>query len=116
MKSTDQFSEIYLYRHPVDMRKYRNGLCAVVHTEMGVVSFGKALFIFANKKRDIIRFIYWDDTGFALWTKTLERQKYRWPKNMFKNASLVVSHLQLTNLLSGMDISSHKKLEFEKSF
>ena len=81
-----------------------------------MVSFGKALFIFANKKRDIIRFIYWDDTGFALWTKTLERQKYRWPKNMFKNASLVVSHLQLTNLLSGMDISSHKKLEFEKSF
>jgi len=50
VKSTSQFSEIYIYRHPVDMRKYRNGLCAVVHAEMGVASFGKALFIFTNKK------------------------------------------------------------------
>ena len=98
------------------MRKYRNGLCAVVNSEMGIASLGKSLFIFTNKKRDIIRFIYWDDTGFALWTKTLDQQKYRWPKSMFENLALGINHLQLSLLLSGMDISSHKKLEFENSF
>jgi hypothetical protein len=53
---------------------------------------------------------------FALWTKTLEKEKFRWPKNLFKNPSLLVNHLQLTNLLSGMDISNHKKLVFKKKF
>ena len=47
------FSGLYLYRYPVDMRKYRNGLCALVHTQMGVASFGKELFIFTNKKGSV---------------------------------------------------------------
>ena len=110
------FSEIYLYRFAVDMRKYRNGLCAIIQEEMGRNAFARALFVFSNKRGRIIRFIYWDDTGFAIWTKALERQKYRWPKRLFENSSLSVTADQLECLLLGMDITSHKKLEYEKLF
>jgi hypothetical protein len=116
VKSIHQFSEVFLYRFPVDMRKYRNGLCAIVEEKMEKSVFAKALFIFTNKRRRIIRFIYWDDTGFAIWTKTLDKQKYRWPTGLFDGASLAVTAEQLGCLLRGMDITSHKKLEYKSLF
>jgi len=98
------------------MRKYRNGLCAIIQSEMEKSSLSRNLFIFTNKKRDIIRFLYWDDTGFAIWSKTLDRQKYRWPKNLFQGPALGILSSELTLLLQGMDISSHKKLEYQNTF
>lgn len=115
LKSIHQFSEVFLYRFPVDMRKYRNGLCAIVQEKMTKSVFAKALFIFTNKRRRIIRFIYWDNTGFAIWTKTLDRQCYKWPTQLFDDASLSVTAEQLELLLCGMDITCHKRLEFEKA-
>ncbi len=98
------------------MRKYRNGLCAIVQEKMEKSVFTKALFIFTNKRRQIIRFIYWDETGFAIWTKTLDKQSYKWPAKLFDGASLVVTAEQLEFILRGMDITSHKKLEFHHTF
>jgi transposase len=117
VKATSEFSEIYLYRFPVDMRKYRNGLSLIVQEKMSKSIFSNALFIFTNRDRRIIRFIYWDTTGFAIWTKTLEKERYRWPKNLFKSEhSLAVSSLDLSLLLSGLDITPHKKLEYSQTF
>jgi transposase len=116
LKSIDQFSDIYLYRFPVDMRKYRNGLCAIVQEKLERSVFARSLFVFTNKRGRIIRFIYWDDTGFAIWTKTLDRQKYRWPTQLFEGAALAVTSRQLEFILRGMDITSHKTLEYENMF
>lgn len=98
------------------MRKYRNGLCAIVTTEMGKNSFGRDLFVFTNRRRNIIRFIYWDDSGFAVWTKALEKQKYQWPKSLFAGNSVAIASNLLALLLQGMNITSHKKLDYEKVF
>ena len=114
MKSIDDFDEIYLYRHAVDMRKYRNGLCSIIKSELGRNVFSKSLFIFSNKTKRIIRFLYWDDTGFAVWSKTLEKQKYKWPVRLFVNGELKVSSADLGRLLDGLDITPHKKLVFDE--
>ena len=63
MKSLDHFPEVYLYKKAVDMRKFRNGLCAIVQQEMQMNVFTDGLFIFTNRRGNIIRFLYWDDTG-----------------------------------------------------
>ena len=98
------------------MRKYRNGLCAIVQDQMDRSVFTNSLFIFTNKRKRIIRFLYWDKTGFAIWTKTLDKQKYRWPKDFFELESLIVTSGELQLLLQGIDITRHKTLDYENVF
>jgi transposase len=98
------------------MRKYRNGLSLIVQEKMARNIFSNALFIFTNRDRRIIRFIYWDNTGFAIWTKTLEKERYRWPKSLFERESVSVTSDQLSLLLSGVDITAHKNLEYTQTF
>ena len=60
-------SDIYLYLGNVDFRKSINGLIVVVEQQMELNPFRDALFVFCNKKRDKLKVLYWDKTGFALW-------------------------------------------------
>ncbi|HCA10316.1 MAG TPA: hypothetical protein DEO66_01080, partial [Marinobacter adhaerens] len=67
-------SDIYLYLDNVDFRKSINGLIVVVEQQMELNPFRDALFVFCNKKRDKLKVLYWDKTGFALWYKRLDRK------------------------------------------
>jgi len=67
---------IYLHRDPVDFRKAVNGLSAIVEQDMGLASLSGALFVFCNKRRDKVKALYWDSTGFCLWHKCLEQAKF----------------------------------------
>jgi len=116
MRDIDSFDEIYLYRQPVDMRKYRNGLCQIVRADLGMSVFSPTLFVFCNRVKTIIRFLYWDDTGFAVWSKTLDKQRYKWPSRRFEGEGLNLTTEHLRNLLTGMDVTLHKKLEYEDVF
>ena len=101
------------------MRKQQNGLSVLVQQEMGLNVFEKALFLFLNRKRTIIRMFYWDDTGFAIWSKTLERDKYLWPQRWFESKILSLSSEQVDFLLRGADLvamKTHKFVEYQSSF
>lgn len=59
--------EVYLHRGIVDMRKSINGLSAIVEQELGLSPFAPQLFVFCNRKRDKIKILYWERSGFVLW-------------------------------------------------
>ena len=71
--------DIYLHRDPVDFRKSINGLVVIVEDCMAPAACSGALFVFCNKSRDKLKALYWDRTGFALWYKRLEKEKFKWP-------------------------------------
>ena len=73
---------VYLYRDPVDFRKAINGLAAIVEQDMHLSPLSEALFVFSNKNRDKIKVLYWDDTGFCLWHKRLEKARFQWPRHI----------------------------------
>ena len=73
---------IYLYKQPVDFRKSINGLSAIVEAEMDRSPFSGAVFVFCNRQRDKVRALYWDKTGFCLWYKRLEKNKFKWPRKV----------------------------------
>lgn len=114
MKIFVDINEVYLYRDPVDFRKAINGLSLIVEQQMQLSPFIDALFVFCNKKRDKLKVLYWDKTGFCLWYKRLEKEKFKWPR---KNKGMVMnlSEDQWQWLLSGYDINQlkgHQPLQF----
>ena len=74
-------SDIYLHLDAVDFRKSINGLVVIVEQQVELSPFIDAMFIFSNKKRGKLKILYWDKTGFALWYKRLEKQRFKWPKD-----------------------------------
>jgi transposase len=80
MKMFVDTGAIYLHRDVVDFRKSINGLVTIVEQEMALSPFGDALFVFCNRNRDRVKVLYWDKTGFCLWYKRLEKEKFKWPR------------------------------------
>ena len=68
--------EVYLCCDIVDMRKSINGLSAIVEQELEVSPFSTHLFVFCNRRRDKIKILYWERSGFVLWYKRLEKQRF----------------------------------------
>lgn len=62
------------------MRKSINGLSLIVLEEMGMAFQLDRLFVFVSRCGKRLKLIYWDQTGFALWYKRLEKQRFKWPK------------------------------------
>jgi transposase len=118
MKGTSSFTRIYLHRDPVDFRKWVDGLSALVKTEMKLDSSSSFLFVFTNRRRDRIKALYWDRTGFAIWYKRLETARFHWPRKDPK-AVVTLTPQQLDWLLDGYDIAKlrpHENLNYAKSF
>lgn len=101
-----QIKDVYIHIKPVDFRKGIYGLGAHVKHQFGDSISGKNLFVFCNRIKDKVRIIYWDDTGFALWHKVLESDKFKWPKRNVPE--IVVSQKELRYLLSGINIDLQK--------
>jgi transposase len=104
---------IYVKPGPTDMRKQINGLAVMVQDVLGRNPFDGAYFMFCNRRREMIKILYWEDSGFCLWTKRLEEEKFPWPKD--ESAVREITTDQLTQLLSGIDFwKAHRKLDYQK--
>tara|TARA_R110000850_G_scaffold61015_6_gene139635 strand:+ start:592 stop:939 length:348 start_codon:yes stop_codon:yes gene_type:complete len=112
MKMFVQPSHIYLHRQFVDFRKSINGLSVIIESEMNLPVMSGALFIFCNKAKDKLKILYWDKTGFALWYKRLEKDKFKWPSRI-NEASLVLNEQQLSWLLEGYDVIGHQAVSYQ---
>lgn len=114
MLRLESFKGIYLHRGYVDFRKSVNGLSMIVEEEMGRSPMSGDLFVFCNRRRDKLKLLYWDSSGFALWYKRLEEEKFSWPKHMAEEVvNLRVDELEF--LLTGYrywELKPHKKLDY----
>jgi transposase len=106
---------VYLCRRPVDFRKSINGLSILVEQELERDPFAEALFVFCNRKRDKIKILYFEGSGFVLWYKRLEKDRFAWlgPSG---DPIATYSGRELNWLLDGIDIFSirpHAKRSYE---
>lgn len=118
MKSPRDFQGIYLCTKHVDFRKAIDGLSAIVQAELQQNLFGINLFVFIARSRDRIKCLYWDKTGFAMWIKRLEEDKFCWPQS-FSGPTLELTSEQLEWLLDGIDIfklHKHKALYYSNLY
>lgn len=93
-------TRIYFYRAFCDMRKSFDGLCGLIRSELGEDPLSGSLFVFLNRRRNMIKCLYWDRDGFAIWFKRLERGCFNLPDIAASDGR--IDRLQLTLLLEGV--------------
>lgn len=99
-----------------DMRKSINGLSILVEDYLEQNPFSGHLFVFCNRKRDILKILYWDRNGFCLWQKRLEQHRFIWPSG--PSEAKTISQRELFWLLDGIDlnrIEAHEKVVYSRA-
>ena len=100
---------IFLCTRHADMRKSFDGLHALVTQSMELDAFAGHLFVFANRRRDRIKILYWDRDGFAVWARWLEEGTYAMPVGDTAEKRREITAAELDALLSGIDLSQAKR-------
>jgi len=107
-------AQVYIAPGVTDMRKSINGLSILVADHLELDPLSGHLFAFCNRKRDIIKILYWDRNGFCLWHKRLEKDRFQWPET--EEDVLNVHGYELGWLLDGLSLdqcSAHRRLQYE---
>ncbi len=107
--SAKDINAVYIHISPVDFRKGIYGLGAYVTREFCSAEGESNLFVFINRNRDKARILYWDYSGFALWHKALQSDRFKWPKR--KQQEVEITTQQLEYLLAGLSIDDLKPHE-----
>ncbi|MBV9300895.1 MAG: IS66 family insertion sequence element accessory protein TnpB [Acidobacteriaceae bacterium] len=98
---------VYLCLTACDMRKSFDGLHALVGEHLDLDAFGGHLFVFASRRRDRIKILYWETGGFAIWSKRLEEGTYAVPlAKSSEERRREITAEELGALLSGIDLST----------
>jgi len=105
MLSLPSSVRIYLSTAPTDMRKQHNGLLAIVQYHWGLDAFSGHLFVFINKCRDRAKVLFWDNGGFVVVYKRLEKGKFKRPRRAKVGVNVPLDATELAMLLDGIDVS-----------
>ncbi len=99
---------IWMYGAPTDMRKSFHGLSALVRQGLNEDPLDGALYVFVNRRRTLLKALYFEPDGYCIWSKRLERGQFqvRWDK-------LVKQQLQRSEwqcIIDGIDLRSVRRL------
>ena len=117
MRDLSTFSEVYICKELVDGRKQINTLSLLVEVDLKRSPLDGSLYVFLNKRRDTVKLLYFDKSGFALWCKRLEKETFKWCKKNSGSGVTSTSFKHLEMLLDGFDIflkEPHKKLSYNR--
>lgn len=102
-------ASIFVATRACDMRRAFDGLAAAARDELGHDPRGGALFVFYNARRDRLKLLWWDKTGWCLLYKRLERGCFRIPEPVEVGARCVaVEARELALLLEGVQLPASK--------
>lgn len=93
---------IFLYSQSVDMRKGFDGLSGIVVQQMRADVLSGDAYVFVGRRRDRLKLLVWESSGFVLYYKRLEAGTFRLPTG--KQVSVELSPTELWALLEGLDV------------
>lgn len=97
--------KVYAYREPVDMRKSFDGLISVTRDLVRENPRSGAVFVYRNKRGNLLKLLLWDRTGFVLYAKRLERGRF---KMFFSSEKQLLKQEQLSFLLDGIPLGVNR--------
>lgn len=86
------------YGKPVNMRKSFDGLVDIIKSELRQNPVNGSLYIFCNKKRNYLKSIFWDGSGYCMFAKKLPAGKFDFALD---GARTKIDEQMLISLLDG---------------
>lgn len=101
---------VHLAVQPIDIRKSFDGLSGAVREVLSEDPFSGHLFVFRNKRGDMLKVLWWSRGGFALFYKRLERGTFHLPRRVDPDArAIVVDTTELALMLEGIDLPATRR-------
>lgn len=100
---------IYIACGYTDMRKSIDGLAALVQENFKVDPTQGALFLFCGRKRDRMKALLWEPTGYILLYKRLENGYFNWPRH--EDELQPITWQQFDWLMSGLKVEQHLSIK-----
>ena len=100
--------QIFVYGKPVDMRKGFRGLEALVRRQLEEDPVSDHLFVFINRRRNLLKCLLWDRTGFITIAKKLEHGSFRLRNNGTKT---LLNQKQFSLLFDGIKVGGKTLME-----
>lgn len=97
---------VHVYGQPVDMRKSFDGLYALARHVLGLDPLSGALFVFVNRRGSQLKVLYWDRSGFCIWSKRLERGRFVSDWSQIQTREIDWTHFKL--MLEGIVVSRQR--------
>ena len=98
---------IFLYTQPTDMRKGFDGLSGIVRGAFGGDPLDGSLFLFINRRRDRIKMLHFDGSGYWLYYKLLEAGTFEVIAS--EDTCVQIDSTQLAMLLGGVSLVGVKR-------
>ncbi len=92
---------VHLALGATDMRKSFDTLAVLVQEVIGQDPLSGHVFAFCNRRRNRLKLLRWDQTGYYLLAKRLEQGQFDWPKAASDTRALEMTQQELKQLLSG---------------
>jgi transposase len=97
-------TQIHLATGATDLRRGYGGLYTLIEHAFGAEPMSGHLWVFTNKRRDMLKIFWWDEGGMCVLGKRLHEGTFKvWPAPGEKVVRLTAAELQL--LLSGLDLA-----------
>ncbi|MEA1937088.1 MAG: IS66 family insertion sequence element accessory protein TnpB [Patescibacteria group bacterium] len=115
MFALNDSQKFYLYSKPTDMRKSFDGLSGLVRSGLQKNPLSGEIFIFINKRRNMIKILNWQQGGFVLYFKRLEKGTFEIPKQEKNENEIRISYTKLAMIVAGISVKNIcKKKRFSK--
>ncbi|MFQ5464024.1 MAG: IS66 family insertion sequence element accessory protein TnpB [Phycisphaerae bacterium] len=102
MLSVPSTVSIFLCTQPTDMRKGFDGLSGLVRGAFGADPLDGSLYLFINRRRDRIKILHFDGSGYWLYYKLLEAGTFEVIAS--GGACVQIDSTQLAMLLGGVSL------------
>lgn len=99
---------VYLATGATDLRRSIDGLAALVREQFAVDPLSGHLFVFRNRRGDRLKILGWDQGGFWILYKRLERGTFAWPERD-NDIAVTLRASDLLLLLSGVDLTRTRR-------
>ena len=98
---------IFLYTEPTDLRKGFDGLSGIVRSELAADPLDGSLFLFINRRRDRLKILHFDGSGYWLYYRLLEAGTFE--VIGAEDKCINIDSTQLAMLLGGVSLVSVRR-------